>query len=391
MTALHTGRGRFRVAVLTALPATALAPLLLLTLGGCGSKPEYPPNLAFPSRADRLVLKLPDRPAPAINDPNKRNDEIAALDALGGKTVDVSAIPAEARAKVDTFLKDTFGTPAAPTVAVEAEAVSKLKLTAAHLAEGSRLFRAKCQQCHNLVGDGRGTSGSTIPFPRDYRQGRFKFVTGDASGRPRRADLVRVLTDGLRGTPMPSFKLMPEGERDLLAGYVTYLAVRGEVEFEALRALAEGRTDDSTARVKAVLSEWEKSEAAPPLPAEPAGEEVGSPAHAEAVRRGFALFTAKADNSCISCHGAFGREPVLRYDVWGTVARPANLTEREALKGGSDPPDVYARVRFGIQPVGMPAHPQYSDRQVWDLVRFVRALPYPVQLPDDIRDAVYPK
>lgn len=390
MASNRVGRGRFRVAVVTALPAAALALALLPGCGGCGKAPEYPPNLTFPPRADRLVLKLPERPAPALNDPNKRNEEIAALDALGGKTADPSVAPAEARAKLDGFLKDTFGTPAAPTIAGEADTAARLKLSDAHLAEGSKLFRLKCQQCHNLIGDGQGISGKTLPFPRDYRQGQFKFVTSNESGKPRRADLVRTLKDGLKGTPMPSFALLQEGERDLLVGYVVYLAVRGQIEFEGLKALAEGQPHDLVTRLRAILAEWEQAEAAPPLPAEPEGEEAGSPKHAEAVRRGFTLFTAKADNSCISCHGEFGRKPVLRYEVWGTVAKPANLTDN-TLKGGSRPEDVFARVRFGIPPVGMPAHPKLTGREVWDLVRFVRSLPYPVQLPEDVRDAVYPK
>lgn len=381
------GRGRFRVAVFTALPVMALA-LGLLT--GCGSQPNYPPNLTFPPRADRLVLKLPEKPAPDLNDPFKRSEEIAGLDALDGRTADVAAIPADERTKLEQFLKDTFGTPAAPTLAGNEAVAARLKLSNPHLAEGSKLFRAKCQQCHNLVGDGRGTSGATLPFPRDYRQGVFKFGTANDSGKPRRADLVRVITDGLKTTAMPSFALLPEGERDLLAGYVVYLAVRGQVEFEALRALAEGQPHDPAARLSAILAEWERSETAPPLPAEPEGEEVGSPKHQDAVRRGFALFTAKADNSCASCHGEFGRKAVLRYDVWGTVAKPANLTDN-VLKAGARPVDVFARVRFGIPPVGMPAHPKLTEREVWDLVRFVRAAPYPVQLPEDVRAAVYPK
>ncbi|MDY3556547.1 c-type cytochrome [Gemmata sp. JC717] len=391
MTARHTGRGRLRVAAVAALPVAALAPVLLIGLtSGCGKQPEYPPNFTFPSRTDRLVLKLPDKPAAAVNDPNSRNDEIAALDSLGGKTADPATIPAEERAKVEAFLKITFGTPAAPTVAVEGETATRLKLTAAHLAEGGKLFRAKCQQCHNLAGDGRGTSSATIPFPRDYRQGVFKFVTSNASGKPRRADLVRVIADGLVATPMPSFARLQEGERDLLAGYVVYLAVRGQVEFEGLRAAAEGRADDHAARTRAVLHEWEQAVAAPLLPAEPDDGEPGTLKHQDAVRRGLALFTAKADNSCASCHGEFGRKPVLRYEVWGTVAKPANLTDT-TLKAGSRPEDVFARVRFGIPAVGMPAHPEYSDRQVWDLVRLVRSLPYPGRLPEDVRGTVYPK
>ncbi|AMV24524.1 Cytochrome c [Gemmata sp. SH-PL17] len=390
MAVTYLGRGRFRVAVSTALLVTCSALILLPGCGGCTSAPDYPPNLTFPTRADRLVLKLPDKPAPATNDPGKREEEIAALDSLGGKTAVVTGLTAEARGVLDTFLKDTFGTPAAPTIAVTSETVTHLKLTNAHLAEGGKLYRRHCLQCHNMAGDGRGTSGATIPFPRDYRQGQFKFVSSGESGKPRRADLVRTIAEGLKATPMPSFGLLQEGERDLLAGYVTYLAIRGQVEFESLRALAAGEPNDPGARLKAVLAEWEKAESAPPTPTEPDDGPVGGPKHQEAVRRGFALFTAKVDNSCVSCHGEFGRKPVLRYDVWGTVAKPADFTQL-TLKSGSRPEDVFARVRGGIPAVGMPAHPKYSDREVWDLVRFVRSAPYMAQLPPDVLSAVYPK
>ena len=108
------------------------------------------------------------------------------------------------------------------------------------------------------------------------------------------------------------------------------------------------------------------------------------------IRRGYKLFTAKADNSCISCHGEFGRKPTLRYDLWGTVAKPADLTATDVFKGGKQQEHTFARIRGGIAPVGMPAHPEMTDRQVWDLVRLVRSLPYPRELPDDVRAAVYP-
>jgi hypothetical protein len=77
--------------------------------------------------------------------------------------------------------------------------------------------------------------------------------------------------------------------------------------------------------------------------------------------------------------------------VWGTVAKPANFTE-PGFKGGDGPEQVFARIRYGIPAVGMPAHPreQYSERDVWDLVRFVTSVPYPVRLPKGVRDAVYP-
>jgi mono/diheme cytochrome c family protein len=356
--------------------------------GGCGTSSEYPADFPFPARTDRLVLALPQQPAPGTNTAGKRDEEIAELDARGGRTADPAAIPADARASLDRYLADTFGTPADPN-----DVSAGLKLTKAHLAEGARLYKRHCLDCHNIDGDGRGAKSGTfqVPFPRDYRQGAFKFTSSGEGGKPRRADLLRTIHDGLRGTAMPAFALLQEGERDLMAGYVTYLSVRGQVEFESLRALLAGQPNDPAERLNRIVGEWERAEAAPPLPPEPSDGAPGSAQFSAAVRRGHELFVAKAENSCVGCHGDYGRQPVLRYDVWGTVAKPANLTEPH-LKGGARPEDVFARIRFGIPAVGMPAHPapKYTERDVWDLVRFVTAAPYRDRLPDDVRAAVYP-
>lgn len=382
-------KGNRRLATSVAVVTLAAATLVAFSgCGGCRSQTEYPQGFVFPPRADRLVLKLPDKPAPAMNTAGKRDEEIALLDSLGGRTFDPAGAPADARSALDAFLKTTFGTPSEPV-----DVSAPLKLTKDHLNEGARLYKRHCLDCHNLTGDGRGAKSGlyVVPFPRDYRQGQFKFVTSGEGMKPRRSDLLRTLHDGLKGTAMPSFALLQEGERDLLAGYVTYLSLRGQVEFKSLRALADGRPPSPDTNLKAALIEWEMADAAPPLPASPDDGEPTSPAHLEAVSRGHKLFIEKADNSCVSCHGDYGRKPVLRYDAWGTVAKPIDFTQ-SSFKGGSRPEDVYARVRFGIAAVGMPAHgpPKYTERQVWDLVRFVTAAPYQDRLPPDVRSLVYP-
>lgn len=387
------GRGGCRVLLASATLAAALA-------GGCGPTPDYPPNLSFPSRTDRLVLKLPETPPTTPNEPGKIVEDLAKLDGLGGKTVEPLTLPADARATLDRHLKEAFGNPAAPTVAdPETGALAqRLGLTNEILVEGGRLYRKQCLQCHNMSGDGRGTAAFSVPYPRDYRRGAFKF-TSTGSAKPRRADLVRTITEGLPGTVMPPFATLPEGERDLLAAYVVYLSARGQTEFDTLAAtLSPNPPADlsafATGRSRAIYAEWEQAENAPPpagVGPEPDDGGLESATHLEAVRRGYALFTAKADTACITCHAEFGRKPLLRYDVWGTVVRPANLVETTPFKGGKRPQDIFARVRGGIPAVGMPAHPEWTDRQAWDVVRFVQSAPYPVRLPEDVRAAVYPK
>lgn len=384
-------------------PRGAALAALAVVLSGCGSTPDYPPNLTFPASTDRLVIRVPTR-EPADREPaGPLAEYLAGLDALGGKTFDPATVDTEQRKILDAFLIGTFGTPAAPKIEQDGNP-APLGLTAESLAEGSRLFRRHCVHCHGLAGDGQGPSGVMIhPRPRDFRRGAFKFVTTGDGGKPRRADLARTLRDGLRGSAMPAFGLLPEQERDRLAGFVVYLSLRGQVEFQTLAALGaetEGETGtdgDVTGfareRLRSIVRHWEKAEAAPggppaPTPTDDAGKQ--SPDHLESIRRGFELFTAPGGAGCLTCHADYGRKPGYRFDIWGTVVRPADLTAN-SYKGGNRPEELYHRIHGGIQPAGMPAHTTLADRQVWDLVHFVRALPFPRELPPDVRAKVYPE
>lgn len=350
------------------------------------------------------MLAVPTREPTELSRPGKLDEELAGLDALGGKTFDPAAVPLEQRRSLDKFLAEAFGTPGAPKVVGDSATTEKLGLVPDPLARASALYRRHCVQCHGVSGDGRGPTGLWIqPHPRDFRRGAFKFVTTSDGGKPRRSDLQRTIRDGMKGTAMPAFSLLPDEERDLLARYVTFLGIRGQVEFQTLAALAAEATGETGTegdpgafaadRRSAVLRDWERTETAPPIPADPVPDDDATkqtPGYQDSVRRGYDLFTAPGGSSCVSCHQNFGRKPTFRYDIWGTVVRPADLTGMN-LKGGTSSDALFARVRFGIQSVGMPANPTLTDAQVWDLVRFVRVLPYPRELPDDIRRKVFPE
>jgi hypothetical protein len=38
----------------------------------------------------------------------------------------------------------------------------------------------------------------------------------------------------------------------------------------------------------------------------------------------------------------------------------------------------------------MPTHPELTDQQIWDLVRFVKSAANPRELPPEVRNALYP-
>ena len=92
---------------------------------------------------------------------------------------------------------------------------------------------------------------------------------------------------------------------------------------------------------------------------------------------------------CLSCHLDYGRKDTFRYDAWGTIVRPANLTAG-VYRGGRRPVDLYWRLHAGIPASVMPSTANnLNGPKSWDLVNFLKALPYPEMLPADVRNEIY--
>jgi mono/diheme cytochrome c family protein len=388
---------------------------LALLAAGCGGRagphgpaapttrpPSHPAG--YPLRSDPLVL----RPAPTLFGPGEapvfRNLLLERLQADGGQALDPARLPANVREQLRAALDEAFGTPAEPRAGgAEDEALRQaLRLDGPMLAAGGRLYKEHCLNCHGLTGNGWGPAAFStgFPKPRDFRRGLFKYISSAPvlpGRKPRREDFLRLLREGAPGTGMLAYALLPAGDREALVSYTVYLSARGEVEFDALRALlqAGGAADALDGgvvgfvreRTHTVLEEWARSDGeAAPAPVPPAGGPTE-----ESIRRGYRLFTDPAGpGACAGCHTDFGRKAPLRYDEWGTLVQPTDLT-RGVYKGGGRPEDIYRRVREGIPGSGMPgAGRPGEDGACWDLVYFVLALPTPQRLPPDVRARVYP-
>ncbi len=388
-------------------------PCLLPFLSGCDLEP-YPTELTYPLRSDPIVTSPPGSTRWDTTLPGKLEMHIAHLSDPGidGKTLDPAKLKPEDRSKLDQTLNDIFGTPAAPRVFLKGAdddikgRIQDLKLDEKTLEHGSRVYRRHCMHCHGVTGDGRGPTGPWVnPTPRDYRQGLFKFMSTDVrvnNRKPRREDLRRTLEHGIEGTSMPSFGLLQEDEREALVSYIIHLSLRGECERYTMEPLLDGSGLEGTVpeRVADLLGDllkaWGDSNAKGIEPGEYRSKE-----HDEAsIRRGYTLFTdPRGAASCINCHVDFGRQAPFRYDKWGTLVRPANLTSG-VYRGGRRPIDIYWRIRGGIDPSQMP-RADFDDKTAnkdqwrdnadpyWDLVNFIQALPYPKMLPDDIRENIY--
>ncbi|MEW4451747.1 cytochrome c [Bremerella sp. JC817] len=348
------------------------------------------------------------------------------------------------------ILSDSFGTPDEPIVPEVEDIDQVFDLEHLKMAAGPYgseedgtprgLYRQHCVHCHGITGNGRGPTAAFLnPYPRDFRMGKYKWKSTKTGTPPTHDDLKRVISDGVPGTAMPSFKLLPEEEIEALTQYVKYLSLRGELERNLLLEFsdldcsvvkpADQRTKEEKEYV-ASLSPEEIQEETDDLNS--AVEELTDPevvnedflaplvegwAYAfedvtevpekpeselkESLAVGRDLFFNKG--GCATCHGQSalgdGQTAENFYDDWteeyydpkdpsqleGFLALgalpPRKLDPRNLrlgnFRGGRRPVDVYWRIRNGIEGAKMPAAQQLSEEEIWHVVDYVRkGLPY---------------
>jgi mono/diheme cytochrome c family protein len=349
---------------------------------------------------------------------------------------------------VDEAMQALFGTPDAPLLpAVDGVELGKivnlshLKIAAGPVGSDEHgnprgLYREHCAHCHGITGDGVGPTAVFLnPYPRDYRKGQFKFKSTPIGQKPTHADLKKIVLEGVPGTAMPSFKLLPELEVEALVEYVKYLSIRGEVERELLNLTTEREENarvvkvlppnaDEAAktqqqeqiaevkeRVKSVVEKWDG--AAGMVTAIPQRPNMSEEQMAASIKHGRELFYGTIAN-CVKCHGdsALGDGQTTDYDEWAKefigdgkrpdlvrtyvslgmlpprTIRPRNL-RLGVYRGGLRPIDVYWRIMNGIEGTPMPAlatnvrkpedppeAKKLNAEEIWDLVNYVRSLPY---------------
>jgi mono/diheme cytochrome c family protein len=301
-----------------------------------------------------------------------------------------------AEQQIADVLGAMFGTPDAPQVLPDMGLdQQKLMLAAGpawtdanDLTHG--LYRRHCVHCHGITGDGRGPTARFLdPYPRDYRKGVFKFKSTYAGAMPTNADLTRVLHNGIPGTSMPSFSLLPKAEVEALVEYVKYLALRGQMETELVRLVsdledapvldADGKPEmnedgspkmapvplnpsknaDQAAAVKesltALVEAWAGASEQVIVPVDDQIPADGRTAEevAASTLAGRELFFGKKAN-CFSCHGptALGDGQQNDYDDWmKDVINLKNMMEsqRKTLESLAEAPadetDVQAAER----------------------------------------------
>jgi len=272
------------------------------------------------------------------------------------------------------------------------------------------LYRQHCAACHGISGDGAGPAAAVLdPYPRDFRNGVFKYTSTAGGSKPVRADIERILRRGIPGTAMPAFSTLPEEHFQALVEYVVYLSLRGETELALLQKVVDedqyplDPADVEEDIIGALAGLWQTADQ---LAVDPPHEPAREPAEAwqTSVARGRELFLSKATR-CDSCHGAAGRgdgEQAELYDDWNrrkvgaTPEDSRRLAARFRLPlqrlrardftqgvfhGGDRPLDIYWRIGVGLKGTPMPAWGPgpgtpgvLGEEDIWHVVHFVESV-----------------
>lgn len=356
-------------------------------------------------------------------------------------------IPPEQQQSIANALDAMFGTPDEPFVLPESGLdIKKIRMAAGpvrsdQFGRETGLYRRHCAHCHGTTGDGLGPTAMVLdPYPRDYRQGKFKFKSTERAAKPTDDDLERVVRDGVQGTAMPSFGLLPEPQIRALVEYVKYLSMRGQAEIFLTSAIADLGEDEKLPLTRATLvdevlvpvAETWTTATDGIIPTDGDNDRPDVPL-VESIAKGRELFYGVKGN-CAKCHGwsALGDGQTNDYDDWAkaivkaqddlasdinTLDSPGDMPseERSALanhvallksalatdalpprhalprnlrqgvyRGGRRPVDVFYRIYAGVNGMPMPAVGPPSPgapgtltpAEIWHLVDYVMSLPY---------------
>ncbi|MCA9259964.1 MAG: c-type cytochrome [Planctomycetales bacterium] len=305
----------------------------------------------------------------------ERSDVVGALSGPDyGETEEEKAMWSDLQRQIEATLQTEVGTAVRPRpLGVEEPTEEQLS----DLKHGAEIYARRCVQCHGVNGNGAGpVAAFLVPRPRDYTQGIFKFTSTPTGARPRRADLLRTLRNGVTGTAMPSFDDLADEDLQDVTDYLILLSQRGQLERRLVEIVDEEEelAEDYVSEVVGeIVADWQNANRQVVQPLTPMPEMT-----AETVAKGHAWFLKQA---CNKCHGKDGRggsvgNVEVGQDAWGHKAAAADLTSG-MFHGGGRPVDIYRRIYSGINGTPMPAFEQIfreNPDAIWHLVHFIKDL-----------------
>lgn len=326
--------------------------------------------------------------------------------------------PAQAE-EITGKLRRLFGTPDEPHLPAEVDLrLDRLQQAAGPIGSDEQgnqfgLYRQHCASCHGISGDGAGPIAAALnPYPRDFRNGLYKYTSTAGGAKPVREDLLLALERGNPGTAMPSFRNLRDAQLEALLEYVQYLSLRGETELFLLAMVVDAdwypldMTEVINDGLLPLVGLWREARfmVVEPQQAKAKAPPVATPQQLSAsIVRGYQLYSSE-NAKCVQCHGPEGRGDGAQsqlYDDWNKdkighspeetrklaalyrlpaqSLRPRDFT-KGVFHGGRRPIDLYWRIYVGIKGTPMPgAGPApgtagvLPPEEIWHVVDYVRS------------------
>jgi len=222
------------------------------------------------------------------------------------------------------------------------------------LENGRKVYYENCSVCHGKKGAGNGPGAKvSSPFPRNFIKGHIKLRSTPFGKIPTDKDLFDAITNGSKGTTMPSWEHLSENDRHSLVLYLKSLSKK------FTKFVKKGKTH------KAVV-----------IP-DPPKFTLAS------LERGKDLFI----QNCSGCHGVRGRSDGASTKKIVNIATdaiwPRNLSKPWKFRRGDKRKQIFQTLRTGLSLTAMPRFSPriFKDEQIWDLVNYVQTLS-PSQKPE---------
>ena len=222
---------------------------------------------------------------------------------------------------------------------------------------GRKVYSKNCSVCHGEKGSGDGPGAKvSSPFPRNFIKGHIKLRSTPFGKIPTDKDLFDAITNGSKGTTMPSWEHLSEKDRHSLVLYLKTLSKK------FAKFVKKGKTHKIV-----VIPDPPKFTLA-------------------SLERGKDLFI----QNCSGCHGVRGRSDGASTKKIVNIATdaiwPRNLSKPWKFRRGDKRKQIFQTLRTGLSLTAMPRFSPriFKDKQIWDLVHYVQTLS-PSQKPETPR------
>lgn len=254
--------------------------------------------------------------------------------------------------------------------------IGNQKVSSTDLNKGQNIYTEYCMACHGVNGDGNGPAAKgSIPAPRNFKQGLYKFGLVKDGGLPTDEDFYRIIKGGLHGTAMFPWD-MSKKQIHYVTQYIKTFAPQV----------------------------WENKEIEPGTPIEVNSDPYGLARQTFAIEKGKEIYHAVAQ--CWSCHRAYvskqelsdinekvNQEKITDFDsemyllkiqeseyyFYDSKERfnkylPPDFTWHP-IRSASTVEGIYKRLVAGVTGSGMPAwRGTITDAEIWAVSYYVKDL-----------------